>query len=321
MMSESKKPEGENDQGGEMNPADSTPDSGKPKTSEEEAQAQNESTGEQTITEPATATARTVGKIEALEEIRQQQRLWRYGTYVGALVFLVVVLVVISKARSFIPPTTDPNKLVEQTRSMLAKTNYQGQNNWEKLVLGLKEGWEKDLRKDLTNILYTTTNSIAKNMVDPWVDLNKRSADVVKAANSELRQLETTLPQATETVIKEHLKEVILQQDKKLKQINPNAEKKQVELVLQQLIDLSGTHAEKISADLFSEHLVKLDKIFKDMETIHRKEQSGIKGAIPNWEMALLVLDILREEVRPLQSQRAAPSASSKPQKNPRDSE
>ena len=62
MMSESKKPEGENDQGGEINPADSTPDSGKPKASEEEAQAKSESPGEQTITEPATATARTVGK-------------------------------------------------------------------------------------------------------------------------------------------------------------------------------------------------------------------------------------------------------------------
>ena len=319
-MSESKNTEGKNGNGEEKNPSEIQPESNEVEAKSEDSSASEdpstdettESPVEQPSPKPATATSRAISDIEALEEIREQQRLWRYGTYIGGLIFLVLVLVIIFKVKSFIPPTTDPKQLVKETKTLLVKKDYVGKNNWEKLVISLKKGWEKDLQTDLNNILHNTTNTIAQDLIKPWTNLNARSAEVVKAANDQLSLLEGTMPQATETVLRERLERVIRLREKKLKDINPEASKQEIETAVQLLINLGSKHAQAISDELFVDQLVQLDKIFKDMETIHQTERTGAKGEVPNWEMALMVLDILREEVRPLQT-----SSSISPTKSP----
>ena len=107
-MSESKNPKGDNANSGKSNPAKSASKSKKAKASAEKTEVKKElsnetleKTQEEVTAQPATANARTVVSIEALEEIREQQRLWRYGTYVGGLIFLILVLVVVSQRPKF----------------------------------------------------------------------------------------------------------------------------------------------------------------------------------------------------------------------------
>ena len=57
-----------------------------------------------------------------------------------------------------------------------------------------------------------------------------------------------------------------------------------------------------LSDTFFAEHIVALNRITENLHAIQQAELTNVRHEVPNWEMALLFFDIVRDELRGIET-------------------
>jgi len=72
--------------------------------------------------------------------------------------------------------------------------------------------------------------------------------------------------------------------------------------LVKNLVTVTEERAASLVETQFAGHIVGLNRIHENLHEIFLAEAGSIQQEVANWEMALLFFDVIREEVRPLET-------------------
>ncbi|MEW6302303.1 MAG: hypothetical protein AB1705_02455 [Verrucomicrobiota bacterium] len=229
--------------------------------------------------------------IEELQSLRTQTRNWKVIMVVGLLaIVLGCVGTIVANARALIKP--GPKQDIFMTE--------------------LKKGLENEVKPNLEVIVKSTLTHIQKDAQEELKKLNDRTPELIEAAQKELTtSLTRNIPVRGTEALQNTFGKALKQQENTLKKDFPNVTEQKVTSLVTNLVIEAEAQVKEVSATLFSPHLKSLENIYASIDAIHALEAQHIKDEVPTWDMAILVFDIMREELRQAEDEVAEAEASS----------
>ncbi len=132
--------------------------------------------------------------------------------------------------------------------------------------------------------------------------LNARAPEIADAARRELEALAKNVPERAEMILNTSFGGILKKRESRIRELYPEVTEAKVSAFIKNL----GLVSEERTADLveteFAGHIAGLNKIHENLHQIFLSEAEATSQEVPNWEMALLFFDVIREEVRPLET-------------------
>lgn len=172
----------------------------------------------------------------------------------------------------------------------------------DRFVAELQGGLKKQVVPELDRIAKSTLNDVKRDVETELKKVNERSPEVMQALNKELVALQHNLPQRGEKVLEATLGRELKAREGKIKGMFPNVKEEQVATMVNNLVDESHASMEHLSKTVFGKHLQALTDITANLEVIKKTEKLNPNDDIASWETALDVLDILREDMKPVEN-------------------
>ncbi len=219
-------------------------------------------------------------QINELNQLRASARRWQLGT---TLLIVVILCVGIGSILSAIRNLAQPGPV--QTQFM---TELQG-------------GLKKQVVPELDRIVKSTLSDVKRDVETELKKVNERSPELMAAFNKELQTLQHGLPQRGEKVLEATLGRELKAREAKIKGMFPNVKEEQVATMVNNLVNESHASMEHLSKTVFGRHLTALTGITANLDTIKRTEKLNPADDLASWETALGVLDILREDMKPVE--------------------
>lgn len=227
-------------------------------------------------------TLTTEAEIAELQNVRRQTSRWRMGA--GALTVLWV-------AGCFISVNDSVQGL------------FKPGDRQTKFVSTLSTNVQNDIAPNVQNMVAQTIAEARPEVEASFVKLNARVPEMTQASMTELETLQTSLPQKGEKILGETFGTMIAEKEAKLREMFPDATEENIKALTTNLSDVAQTKAVSVNDKLFGRHQVALNGIVTHMEQIRMEE--GKMPASPlgtNWEMALSIMDVVREDMRELET-------------------
>jgi hypothetical protein len=219
-------------------------------------------------------------QIAELKQLRTSARRWQVGT---TLLIVVILCVGIGSILNAIMGLAKPGPVQDQ------------------FMAELQSGLKKQVVPELESIAKNTLNDVKRDVETELKKVNERSPELMQAFNKELAKLQHQLPLRGEKVLEATLGKELKVREGKIKGMFPNVKEEQVTTMVNNLVTESHASMEHLSKTVFGRHLQSLTKITDDLDTIKKTERLNPDDDIANWETALGVLDLLREDLKAME--------------------
>ncbi|MHB9024416.1 MAG: hypothetical protein ACYC7E_09605 [Armatimonadota bacterium] len=215
-------------------------------------------------------------EIAELTSLRRQISIWRSSLVVLAV---VIVLVCVLMMRSAV------TGLAQQGDKQTQFATLMGTKMQEDILPKLQEvGAEAVRRVDINKQIAL---------------LNKRAPEVANASMKEARLLATNVRVKGHKVVSSEFEKALQAQAATLKREFPDATDEQLTQLMDNLVSESKNQIIGITGDLFTPHITAINNIVDDIAVIKAAEGPAASADIPTWEMAFLLVDIVRADFEP----------------------
>jgi hypothetical protein len=147
-------------------------------------------------------------------------------------------------------------------------------------------------------------------------DLGKRVPELTQLAQTEAKSFETELPNRGETILNKSYSDLLQQHTGTIHDLYGNSvTNEQVAALVATLGQLGQKELVEANQELFAPHQHRISNILETLQDIKKQEYKNVKGDQPSWDMALLLLDIFRDDLKTMVSgdQKPKPTTPSKP--------
>ena len=219
--------------------------------------------------------------ITELQQVQSLIRSWRSAT----LVIVIAVLV----GGMF---------MVWQSIKQLTDEGPPQDEFYKELGAGLRA----DVLPQVRHIGSQTVNRMAPIVETELKKLNARAPEIADAARLHLETLARNVPERAEKTLSASFGDILKNREAKIHQLYPDVTEVKVEAFLKNLGTVAGERAIDLVETQFASHIAGINRIHENLHQIYLSEVGAIQQDVPNWEMALLFFDVIREEVRPLET-------------------
>ncbi|MBC8137051.1 MAG: hypothetical protein H8F28_14315 [Fibrella sp.] len=224
----------------------------------------------------------TEAEIAELQKLRRQTGWWRLGA--GALTAIWV-------AGCFISVNDSVQGL------------FKPGDRQTKFVSTLSTSVQNDIAPNVQSMVAQTIAETRPEVEASFIKLNDRVPELAQASVTELETLQTSLPQKGEKILGETFGAMIAEKEAKLREMFPEATEENIKALTENLSDVAQTKAVSVNDKLFGRHQVALNGIVSHMEQIRLEEAKVPASPLgTNWEMALSIMDVVREDMRELET-------------------
>ncbi|MST00323.1 MAG: hypothetical protein EXS29_03290 [Pedosphaera sp.] len=219
-------------------------------------------------------------QITELQTLQTQIRRWRVGA-----VFTILIIMGVC-AKMIVGAFTD-----------LAQEGPTQKEFVKHLAKGMKEHVIPTAQK----IASQTASQIVPEVQKEIDKLNERAPEITEAALKELELLATNLPDCGEKILIKTFGEMMHKREEKLKKQFPEITEQKIATLVNNLVNVAEEQSEEVAAILFADHINSIDRIANNLQAIQKAEAANITRDIPSWQVGLMLFDLLREEIRPLE--------------------
>jgi len=223
----------------------------------------------------------TKQKIAELELLRLQIRRWRSAT---VLVILIIVFTCVWTVISSLRSLTHEGPHQE----LFMKEFVTGLN---RSVLPPAQDIAKQAFSDLTPVVQ-----------DELKKLNGRAPEVVAALQKEGKALADSLPRRAENVLDASFTSMMKSREAKIKKMYPNLSDDKVGLLIHNLIEQGSVNMASVMDDMFKPQEDVFQEILADLYQIQEDKTENAEEDKPTWEMAVLLFDVVREDLKDMES-------------------
>ncbi|GAB4460707.1 MAG: hypothetical protein OHK0029_25020 [Armatimonadaceae bacterium] len=222
-------------------------------------------------------------KIAELENIQSQITWWRWGTTIATA---VVVIGCIASINSSVQGLINPG-----TRQ-------------EIFVNELSTGLQEDVLPDVQELAEQAIIEVRPEAQEAFVSLQNRLPELAEESYEQLNLLQQNLPERGEKVLENTFGEMLDRKEARIREMFPNATEENVRDITQNLSQVAQERAALVSDKLFAQHMNTMENIVQHMEQIRLAEAQDARASgsqlasQPNWEMAIAVLDVVRDDLR-----------------------
>lgn len=220
-------------------------------------------------------------QIEELKHLQSQLRFWRTLTIVAVLLIVVTCVGLISASVQQLV-TAGPAQ--------------------EEFVASLTEGMNDDIVPELQIIASRAISDLSPIVQAELERLNERSPEFAELLRRELHLLTINLAAKSERIFDDHITEAVMSRRQWIEDNYPDVTREQAEQMAENLAIVAAERMEHVTTEIFAEQINLLNSITEHLQTIRDEELPGVQNEVPNWEMALMFFDLIRAELRPLES-------------------
>ncbi len=186
--------------------------------------------------------------------------------------------------------------LVTLNRSARALTTAGDQQ--DQFVAALQTSLNKDTLPELQSAGAETISEAQPQLRASFDKLGPRIPEVTAVAKGEFQSLEKDLPAKSEAILNQSFETVLTEKEGSIRKMYPELTDEQVKNLVENLTEEGRTEATEANQELFAAHEERLKGIMNNLELIKDQEAKNVKGVEPSWDMAILLLDILREDIK-----------------------
>ncbi len=219
-------------------------------------------------------------QITELQTLQSQIRRWRIGAVLAVLLIMGVCA-----------------KMIVEAFADLAQEGPAQ----EEFVKHLANGMKLHVMPTAQKIASQTASQIVPEVQKEIDKLNERAPEITEAALKELELLASNLPDRGEMILVKTFGEMMHKREEKLKKQFPEITEQKIATLVNNLVNVAEEQAEEVAAILFADHINSIDRIANNLQAIQKAEASHITQDIPSWQVGLMLFDLLREEIRPLE--------------------
>jgi hypothetical protein len=223
--------------------------------------------------------ANVSGQIQELKALRQQRRVWQIG---ATCAIVLIAILCLAKLRSSV------TALAAEGPTQKAFVDDLGERMQTNVIPAVQE-----------------MASQALHEIDFGAEvkkLNRRTPEIAEESLKHLNLLSENLPKRGEKVWKATFETALKGREAKLKAMFPEITEEQTANVLANLTEEAQIQVVDINDTLFSKHQKALKEIESGIEHIRKTEPANAGAEPATWEMALMVFDIAREDLRALET-------------------
>jgi hypothetical protein len=217
----------------------------------------------------------TSNKIAELKVLRSQLNRWRTGIPVVVLVIMFTSMFKIySVGRNLSVP--GPGR--------------------DEFVASVQQGLKQDVQP-IVELIAKQTYLETKNAVQVELKkINTRTPEFAAALKTQIEELVRNIPERTEKVIAKTFAEALARQELAVREMFPEVDEKRVAAVVLKLTEAAEVQCEFVGEKMFEPHLISINNMIGDLQTISKSEDIEGAASLASWEMALIVFDLLRDE-------------------------
>ncbi|MEZ0326224.1 MAG: hypothetical protein ACAH95_09980 [Fimbriimonas sp.] len=219
--------------------------------------------------------------------MRQEAAWWRIGGFVATLIIVGVCLSLLATSVRDLAQAGPPQDL---------------------FVSELQQGLNKDFVPRLQQVASRTITEMQPVVQAEFQQLNTRVPELTEASLKEVETLQKNIPDRSEKVLDETFGAALKAQEPKIREMFPSVKEEQVTALLTSLGTIATTRGSRLSEELLRPHTNRMHSIVTGLHKIAATEPAAPAGEVADWHMGLLVLDLLREDLKDL-----APKAPAKP--------
>ena len=220
-------------------------------------------------------------KIQELQSAQSQIRFWRTLSIVAIILIVVTCVGLISTAVG-----------------QLASTGPRQQEFLDELV----EGVNQDVVPQLQQIASSAAADVAPLVQAELESLNARAPEFADTLRTELYNLSVNVSGESEKILRDNLQNMIERRRIWMERNFQDVTSEKVETMAQNLTDVAGDRVNHFVDEAFAGHIVALNRITENLQHIQKSEMENVRHDVPTWEMALLFFDVVRDELRGMDS-------------------
>jgi hypothetical protein len=183
----------------------------------------------------------------------------------------------------------------------------------QEFVDHFKDGMNTNIVPRLRGAVAETITEVQPEIKQSFDKLGKRLPEVTAVAKQQMIALETDLPAKGEAILNQSFKNIITGKESAIHAMYPDLTDGQLKTLVTNLANEGQKQAAAANQELFAPHQAKLNSILANIEKIKTQEAPNVKNAGPTWDMGILLLDILREDVKSQQPANSSTVADTKP--------
>jgi hypothetical protein len=193
----------------------------------------------------------------------------------------------------------------------------------EAFTTELSAGLQRDVLPSVQNLAGQAITEVRPEVEAEFNRLGERVPELAEASYQQITLLQENLPRRGEKIMGDTFGRMLAEREQKIKAMFPEATEENVKALTVNLSEVAQERAVAVNDKLFSRHMSAMESIVEDMEKIRLAEAAsapataiaaanGGSAAEPTWEMAVAVLDVVRDDLKSLTTeQRAAAGAQS----------
>jgi hypothetical protein len=218
-------------------------------------------------------------QIRLLKHMRREATWWRYGSLaVIALTVMYSILTLRNSALALVQPgpgqTEFTNKLTTDLQS--------------------------DVLPNVQQIATQTLTEMRPEVISSFEKLNERTPELAEASLEQFNLLQKNLPARSETVLNETFTAEIKKRESKIREMFPDVTDEKIQTLVTNLTNTGKKRMPNVADQLVGKHIDAVDGIMNQITTIHSQENVNAESSAANWEMALAVMDLVRDDLREL---------------------
>lgn len=222
-------------------------------------------------------TSQIKATINELDRVRRESAWWRIG---GVVASLAIVGICLSLLASSVRGLTQ----VGPTQDMYVSEVQQGLN--------------KDFVPRLEQVASRTITEMQPVVQAEFQRLNTRVPELTQASLKELQLLQKSIPERGEKVLDETFGAALKAQEPKVREMFPNVKEEQVGVLMTSLGEMAHVRGSRIADELLLPHTNRMRRIAANLDKITATEKPSAVGEAADWHMGLLVLDLLRDDLK-----------------------
>jgi hypothetical protein len=220
-------------------------------------------------------------KIQELQSAQSQIRFWRTLSIVAIILIVVTCVGLISTAVG-----------------QLASSGPRQQEFLDELV----EGVNQDVVPQLQQIASSAAADVAPMVQEELEKLNARAPEFAESLRQELYNLSVNVSGRSEKILRDNLANMVERRRIWMERNFNDVTKEKVETMAENLTEVASDRAHHFVEQEFAGHIVALNRITENLQHIQKTELENVRHDVPTWEMALLFFDIVRDELRGMET-------------------
>jgi hypothetical protein len=220
-------------------------------------------------------------KIQELQSTQSQVRFWRTLTVIAVILIVVTCVGLMSGS---VTRLTSPGETQEE------------------FIRELMAGVNQDVVPEVQRIARVAAADVAPLVQAELNQLNLRAPDFAEALRKELYSLSINVTSRGEKVLDETVGNIVKKRQNWIEQEFEGVTPEKAQTMAENLVTIAHDRIEHLSDTFFADHIVALNQITENLHQIQQAELANVRHEVPNWEMALLFFDIVRDELRGIET-------------------